>query len=1218
MCKNGVNDMGLEFDLPADIFFSKEEFESKAVGFLNENKPSNTAAITIIIKNLDLVADVYGKSVAYDIMRILGAQISLHLEDCGFFTSYDNTNFTILRTLTDRLQLINWITHLDAHVKGQMRLAKYIADLDIRVGVYSPHGEEDAVLSTMIERSKTAIKYSSDSQEQIVFYEEEMRIKLKKEYELIKSMDYAIKNDEFKIYLQPQHYLQNGDKVLSAEALARWIKKDGTIIYPGEFIPAFEKNGLISKLDRHIMELACRFIAEHIDEEWYDELAISVNVSQVDLNSEDFIDYYKKTKEKYNIPDKMIEIEFTESAVFEDYKTFSKIMVELEKCGFTCSLDDFGAGSSSLNMLKELPVNVLKMDRLFFVNQGVNDRKRNDAVIASVVAMARGLGMKIIAEGIENPEQISYLRKIGCDVIQGYVYSKPLPTEEFVEYVKNFKTSGAYHGEIETIVEKPYEKLDRDALCRKYEDLLRYVNSIVMELDIENDYFTVVSNTENALSVPFSKGRYSDFLNRYIPRFIFPEHLEILSEKASLKSILLSFYRGDDTISCEFLAKPPESDAEYHWMALDVHFDKSLKDKVPVATIFIHNIQERKQREMAVQLANMQLSSALHSINGIIYEYDADKNSLTLLHNASGYPAHEFTSNDVKSELSRFFKRHAHKDDAERIISKLDFDFASGIRNNEILKLTEFRRTYSDGRVAWKSISYTKAPHGNRFVFIIQDITEQKLKIEKMKEREQQVYNLVSSTFDVLVECNAVNKSLNTITGGNFLEEYGIACNGTVEEFYRSVIDSDLVHSNDRSYVLEKLSPKSLFEEMRRNERILINFRANHDDITSWYELGIIKTKRSGIFLCTLKLINDIKDRISPNQETDRLTGMLSANAYRYAILEIFTYGNSKNEKNALIIFDIDNFSDINKNKGRIYGDVVLCRLASAIKKEATSALVARIGGDEFAVFLKNADVRYACRVTEKIKKRFNSEAADGETFSAGISEIAPGGNIRNLHLQALSCLISSRVRGGDIIKIYNNESFDPAENPMYTHTNEVEVHRENIIADDLFQRVYLLLTNSENSFNPITQALGLVCAEYNISYAFAYQLDKQKKGLTLYSEWGKRNTEKTKELSSFAANDEAILSLIFSEKYIDMNEIIIKYPNAKEHFDKLGIITSIIFPYCIEGEVCGIIGFDECEEFRTWSEKERLQLSLISDLIGRFTKNRSDFQATEEQTNVK
>lgn len=1210
--------MAFEFDLPADIFFSEKDFEKRAADFLNENKPSNTAAVTITIKNLDLIADVYGKSVAHDIMRILGAQISLHLEDCGFFTSYDSTNFTIIRTFTDRLQLINWITHLDAHVKGQMRLAKYIADLDMRVGVYSPQNESEAVVATMIERSRTAIKYSKDSQEHIVFYEEEMRMKLKKEYELIKSMDAAMKNGEFKIYLQPQHYLQDGDKVLSAEALARWIKSDGTIIYPGEFIPAFEKNGLISKLDRHIMELACRFIAEHIDEEWYGKLAVSVNVSQVDLNSEDFIEYYKKTKEKYNIPDKMIEIEFTESAVFEDYKTFSKIMVELEKCGFTCSLDDFGAGSSSLNMLKEMPVNVLKMDRLFFVNQGVNDKKRNDAVIASVVAMARGLGIKIIAEGIENPEQISYLRKIGCDVIQGYVYSKPLPTDEFVEYVKNFKANPDEHGDIEAFTEKPYEKLDRDALCRKYEDLLRYVNSIVMELDIENDYFAIVSNADNGLSIPFSKGRYSDFLNRYLPRFIFPEHLESLTEKASLKSILLSFYRGDDSISCEFLAKAIDSEDEYQWMSLDVHFDKSLKDKVPVATIFIHNIQERKQREMAVQLANMQLSSALHSINGIIYEYDMDKNTLTLLHNASGYPAHEFTSDDLKAELARFFRRHAHKDDAEMIIPKLDFDFAAGVRNNEIVKLAEFRRTYSDGRVAWKNISYTKAPHGNRFVFIVQDITEQKLKIEKIKEREQQVYNLVSSTFDVIVECNNITKMLHTITGGEFLEEYGISCNGSIENFYRSVIDSNLVHSNDRSYVLEKLSPKTLFNDMKNKERILINFRADHDEKTDWYELGILKTKKAEISLCTLKLINDIENRISPDQETDRLTGMLSANAYRYSMLEHFTYGNGKNEKNALIIFDIDNFSDINKNKGRIYGDVVLCRLASAIKKEATSALVSRIGGDEFAVFLKNADARYAYHIAEKIKKRFNKDSsADGETFSAGISEILPDGNIRNLHLQALSCVISSRVRGGNVIKIYNNENFDPSEDPMYTHTNEVEIHSENIIAEDLFQRVYLLL-NSDKTFNPITQALGLVCAELNISHAFAYSLDSSEEKLSLYSEWGERTTEKTKPLLSFSANDESVRSLLYSEKYIDMNELIKRRPDVKAHFDGLNIITSIIFPYFINGKLSGIIGFDECEEYRTWTEKEKLQLSLISDLIGKFAWLQSDFSGTEEQINVK
>ncbi len=1195
--------MSQRLELPSDIFLSQEAFEECSLALRKENGADNVAFITIQVNNLELISDAYGRAVSRNIMQILGAQISLHLEDCGFFTSYKKTSFTIARTYNDRISLSNWISHLEAHVRSQMKLAKYIADIEITVGIFAPEINIDEPVSDMVAHSETAIKYSRNSNDHIVFYEDEMRIKLLKEYELIKSMDEALRNDEFCIFLQPQHYLQQNDRVLSAEALARWIKRDGTVIYPGEFIPAFEKNGLIAKLDRHIMELACRFISEHINEEWYDNIAISVNVSQVDLSADDFIDYYRSVKEKYSIPDGLIEIEFTESAVFDDYLTFSKIMTELEESGFTCSLDDFGAGSSSLNMLKEMPVNVLKMDRLFFVNRGISDKKRNDAVIASVVAMARGLGIKIIAEGIESPDQISYLRKIGCDVIQGYVYSKPLPTHEFVEYVKNFTPRTEKNEETENFPEKPYKSLTREALCRKYEDLLRYVNSVVMELDIENDFFTVISNTDNGIKVPFSKGRYSDFLSRYMPLIVQPEHLPSVTEKASLKSILLSFYRGDDLLTCEFLAKPPGTDSdEYQWMSFDVHFDELMKEKSPVATIFIHNIQERKQHELDVQLANMQLSTALQGINGIIYEYNLDNDRITLLHNASGYPAHEFTSDDHRSEYESFVKRHVYPDDMGAANSLVNLDLTACSRNEEINRLCEFRRIYSDGRMTWKSLSCTRAPQGNCLTFIVQDITEQKNHIEKIKETEQQVFSLVSSTFDTITEFNRHSRLLHTIVGKENFEHFGINADGTLEEFYKSLEQSTVLHENDRLYLLERLSPKSLIEETKREPLISFNFRICGEK-TEWFELSIIKTKRPGISLCSLKKIDNAKAMLDDNANLDRLTGLNSADSYRKGIFERFRYGTGSKVKNALIIIDIDNFNTINDNKGRVYGDVLLCRLASAIRKEAPDAFSARIGGDEFAIILEDTDSRFAAQLVKKIRKRFRSDADEDETFSAGIAEIPPEGSINELHTNALSCITTARENGGNATEIYDSSNSGDEKN---IRVSEVETHGGTIIADDLFQRVYLFLSNCENILESIPQALGLACSEFDISHAFIYRITDEEYHIELISQWFENeelrynDAGKIYTLMDLFCCDRENAEKIADRRYFDAYRAAKNNPQMLNYYQKQGILASLLCPCSFKGKVCAVIGFDEHSTLRTWNENELTQLSLVADLIGK------------------
>ncbi len=1195
--------MAQSLELPLDIFLSQEAFEERSLYFVKENNSENAAFITIQVNNLELISDAYGRATSKNIMQILGAQISLHLEDCGFFTSYKKTSFTIVRTYSDRISLSNWVSHLEAHVRSQMKLAKYIAEIEITVGIFAPENSIDEPVSDMVAHSETAIKYSQNSNEHIVFYEDEMRIKLLKEYELIKSMDEALRYDEFCIFLQPQHYLQQGDRVLSAEALARWIKRDGTIIYPGEFIPAFEKNGLIAKLDRHIMELACRFISEHINEDWYNNIAISVNVSQVDLSADDFIDYYRKTKEKYGIPDGLIEIEFTESAVFDDYHTFSKIMTELENSGFTCSLDDFGAGSSSLNMLKEMPVNVLKMDRLFFVNRGVNDKKRNDAVIASVVAMARGLGIKIIAEGIESPDQISYLRKIGCDVIQGYVYSKPLPTDEFVEYVKNFSPKNEITEETESFPEKPYKKLSREALCRKYEDLLRYVNSVVMELDIENDFFTVISNTDNGIKIPFSKGRYSDFLSRYMPLIVQPEHLPSVMDKASLKSILLSFYRGDDLFTCEFLAKSPEDNCgEYQWMSLDVHFDELLKEKTPVATIFIHNIQERKQRELDVQLANMQLSTALQGINGIIYEYDLDNDKIALLHNASGYPAHEFVSDDHRAEYESFVKRHVHPDDIGAANSLMKLDLIACSRNEEINRLCEFRRIYSDGKMTWKSISCTRSPRGNNLTFIVQDITEQKNRIQEIKETEQQVFSLVSSTFDTIVEFNRHNGMLRTIVGKENFDYFGINADGTIEQFYESLGQSTAIYENDRLYLLERLSPKSLIEETKREPLISFNFRISGEKV-QWYELSIIKTKQPGISLCSLKRSDSTKAVPDDHANLDQLTGLLSADGYRKGVFERFRNGMGSKVKNALIIIDIDNFNVINNNKGKAYGDVLLCRLASAIKKEAPDGFCARIGGDEFAIILENTDCRFAVQLVKQIRKRFRSDADENETFSAGVAEIQPDGNISDLHTMALSCITSAREKGGNITEVFDSSSRAEEKN---IHVSDVEIHGGTIIASDLFQRVYLFLSNCNNALESVPQALGLACSEFDISHAFIYRISDEDYSLRLVSQWFENETLRSNDngmthtLMDFLCCDKETAEKIIDRKYYDAYKHAKNNPKMLNYYQKHGILASLLCPCSFKGKTCAIIGFDEHTAPRTWSENELTQLSLVADLIGK------------------
>ncbi len=265
-------------------------------------------------------------------------------------------------------------------------------------------------------------------------YDDEYRQTLRENTELNNKRRSAMDKKEFKVFLQPK-FSTNDHKLVGAEALVRWIEADGTMNYPNDFIPLFEKNGFIVELDSYILENICMTIKAWIDK-GYDVKAISVNCSRMNLETPYFVEDIISVVDKYKVPHEYIEFELTESTTIANEHIIGKLFADLRKHNFKISIDDFGAGHSSLGMLKNLQVDVLKMDRSFF--NSPKHTERDNMLIDSIVKMAHNLDMYVVAEGIEHTEQVEFLKKIKCDAIQGYVYAKPMPIDEFEnKYIKN-------------------------------------------------------------------------------------------------------------------------------------------------------------------------------------------------------------------------------------------------------------------------------------------------------------------------------------------------------------------------------------------------------------------------------------------------------------------------------------------------------------------------------------------------------------------------------------------------------------------------------------------------------------------------------------------------------------------------------------------------------------------------------------------------------------
>ncbi len=309
------------------------------------------------------------------------------------------------------------------------RLFKILGDdfnykLKIVAGLYYFESNEKITVIEALERANIAHRRAKTTHNEIGYYSEELISQAMKRKNIENNMETALKNKEFVMVLQPELSLEKGTMV-AAEALVRWQSKEGPL-RPDEFIPIFEQNGFITKLDMCMFEQACEYLSSWI-KDGRAPITISINFSRLHLLNEHFVDNLNRITEKYGVSPKNFGIEITETNMLNNEEAFLRVMNSLHESGYIVLMDDFGSGYSSLGLLKNAAVDILKLDRSFLT--GADDRRRSMAVVRSVISLSIELGIKTIAEGVETLEDSIILKEMGCDIIQGYYYAKPMSQE---------------------------------------------------------------------------------------------------------------------------------------------------------------------------------------------------------------------------------------------------------------------------------------------------------------------------------------------------------------------------------------------------------------------------------------------------------------------------------------------------------------------------------------------------------------------------------------------------------------------------------------------------------------------------------------------------------------------------------------------------------------------------------------------------------------------
>ena len=405
--------------------YSREKYNIETRKMLDRYSDEQFAFLKIDINNFSMINSFYGEFKGDDILKKVAEklkQFSLEFKHCTF-GRLESDIFVMCVCYYDEDDFKQTLENMISEIKSVFKTYFIVP----AIGVYVIK-DNSMSIRDMYGRARIASKKIKEAyMKSYEFYDEKMNEDFKQEQEILRDVDEALKNKEFVPYFQPKYDLKT-NKPSGAEALVRWIHPEKGMIMPIKFIPLFERNGLISKLDSYMWEYVCSVLKY-----WKDNnmplCPVSVNVSRVNLFDPNFVDNITALVDRYGVDHSLFNLEITESVYSDKNSIISNTLDKLHERNFTIMMDDFGSGYSSLNVLKDVAVDVLKLDMRFMSNGKHDGRAEN--ILASVVRMAKWLSMPVIAEGVDKKEQVDFLRGVGCDYIQGYYFAKPMPIEEY-------------------------------------------------------------------------------------------------------------------------------------------------------------------------------------------------------------------------------------------------------------------------------------------------------------------------------------------------------------------------------------------------------------------------------------------------------------------------------------------------------------------------------------------------------------------------------------------------------------------------------------------------------------------------------------------------------------------------------------------------------------------------------------------------------------------
>ena len=609
------------FEMNMDcLCYGKREFFTEAKAYLSEeHEDKKFCVIAVDVEHFKLFNEWYGREAGDKFLIDIAARLRQTCDITGGVAGYlGDDNFAIVMPYSDEA-----LSTLESSIIGRIKEYEDSVGFLPGFGVYCI---EDMSLSmtTMYDRACIALeKLKGNYTKRMNQYEKGMMLKLEEEHHILKEMRKALFSREFTFDLQPKCNMING-KIIGAEALVRWKKADGTVIMPSEFIPVLEKNGFITNLDKYIWEEVCHFQRGLIDR-GIRPVPISINVSAVDIHSIRVSRYIGNLMRSYRLDPKLIEVEITESTYAAKMEEVNFVVQSLRNRGMHVSMDDFGSGYSSLNMLNDVNIDVLKLD-MKFLNINKKEFGRGVGILEAVINMARMMGIKVIVEGVENMEQVDFLIRMGCEYAQGYFYYKPVTMDEFEELLIKERTRFDFNGiQIKGNKQIHIRELMNENLFS--ETIVNNILGAVAFVEVYDDTVEII-RTNDIYERSIMSGDKSDALRHKFPmQNIHPEDranlLDIFKRAAESPmegaSGEIRYIRNNGKMVCfrirAFYLRENNGRRMFYGSVTD--------------------ISKEKQQELNLSIAQKQLESALRLSKINCFDWDLEKDTWTLINNYS-------------------------------------------------------------------------------------------------------------------------------------------------------------------------------------------------------------------------------------------------------------------------------------------------------------------------------------------------------------------------------------------------------------------------------------------------------------------------------------------------------------------------------------------------------------------------------------------------------